>query len=261
MKRYFIFTDVHGHYDELMTALKSKGYRKTNPNHIIVSIGDNFDRGPKSVEVYNFLKSQLNKGRAILLKGNHELLLAKCLKNKRLTFLDDRNGLYTTVEEYRDINLLDDEEDALKNMVKEGWLSFINDMGWYLKLGNYILTHSWIPHDNLKSLDYCDDKEWKEAVWADGPSRYGEDNIFKRSKYILINGHRFSWIYKAKYEEKYKNISFEDLSLLPLEIYKPFKGNHLIALDACTELSKLVNILIIDEKENNKYVLNKELSD
>ena len=185
MKKYFIFTDVHGHYDELMSALKSKGYRKTNPNHIIVSIGDNFDRGPKSVEVYNFLKSQLKKGRAILLKGNHELLLAKCLKNKRLTLLDERNGLFTTVEEYRDINLLDDEEDALTHMVKEGWLKFIDDMKWYLKLGNYIITHSWVPYDTVTGLDFFSDEHWKEAVWENGPEMYGDDNVFKRSKYDM----------------------------------------------------------------------------
>lgn len=261
MKRYFVFTDVHGHYDVLMKALKTKGFKASNTSHYIMSLGDNFDRGDKSVEIYNFLKKQARKGRAILLKGNHELLLKTALEKKRISTLDECNGLLMTIEEYRDINLLDDVDDALIHMNKEGWLKFIDEMGWYYRLGNYIFTHSWVPYDTLLEIAYFSNDEWHDAVWDDGPTRYGEDNVFKRTKLTIVNGHRFSWMYKIRYEEKYKKYQFLDLSEFPPELYTPFRGEHIIALDACSEYSNRVNILIFDEYDDGRVVLNSELSD
>ncbi|MFI3251938.1 MAG: metallophosphoesterase, partial [bacterium] len=55
MKKYFVFSDVHGHYDELMRDLRLAGFDEKNEEHIIVSCGDNFDRGPKSFEMFVFL--------------------------------------------------------------------------------------------------------------------------------------------------------------------------------------------------------------
>ena len=34
MKKYFVFADVHGFYDELEAALEAKGFEEDNPNHI-----------------------------------------------------------------------------------------------------------------------------------------------------------------------------------------------------------------------------------
>ena len=53
--KYFVFSDVHGFYDLLIGKLNSEGFDINNPNHMLISLGDNFDRGPQNYLVYSFL--------------------------------------------------------------------------------------------------------------------------------------------------------------------------------------------------------------
>ncbi len=80
--KYFVVSDIHSFYDELVEALSVAGYDKDNPEHTLIVDGDIFDRGPKSVEVYEFLRS-LPRERRILIKGNHEQLFIE-LANKEM---------------------------------------------------------------------------------------------------------------------------------------------------------------------------------
>lgn len=73
-KIYFVSSDIHSFYDEWMLALSNAGFEKNNSNHILIICGDIFDRGPKSYEVYKFIKS-LPPERRILIKGNHEQII------------------------------------------------------------------------------------------------------------------------------------------------------------------------------------------
>ena len=60
MNKYFVVSDVHGFYDEMIKALNEAGWDKNNPNHYIISCGDVFDRGTQPKEVMKFfLKSIL----------------------------------------------------------------------------------------------------------------------------------------------------------------------------------------------------------
>ena len=77
MNRYFVFGDVHGEYYALAEALNEAGYDGTNPKHILVSLGDNFDRGPLSIDVYRLLTEN---ARNICIKGNHETFLEEALE-------------------------------------------------------------------------------------------------------------------------------------------------------------------------------------
>lgn len=43
MDKYFVFSDVHSFYDELMNALDDKGFNINNQEHVIISCGDLFD--------------------------------------------------------------------------------------------------------------------------------------------------------------------------------------------------------------------------
>ena len=54
MYKYFLFSDIHGrNLTELKDKLFEVGFDENNPNHILVSLGDLFDRGNDS---YNLLK-------------------------------------------------------------------------------------------------------------------------------------------------------------------------------------------------------------
>lgn len=57
MKNYFICSDIHGYFDEWMCSLNEAGFDYSNKDHILVVLGDIFDRGRQPKEVYEFLKS------------------------------------------------------------------------------------------------------------------------------------------------------------------------------------------------------------
>lgn len=65
MKR-IIIGDIHGCFDELMQLLVQAGI---NEQDQIISVGDIVDRGPRSFEVYQYLKTRPN---TVVLMGNHE---------------------------------------------------------------------------------------------------------------------------------------------------------------------------------------------
>ena len=71
--KYFVFGDVHGFYKELISKLKRKGFDENNPEHMLLSLGDNFDRGKENYKMFEFLKRMNNKKKIILIKGNHEI--------------------------------------------------------------------------------------------------------------------------------------------------------------------------------------------
>lgn len=78
MEKYFITSDTHSFYNELIEELNNKGFDVNNNDHIIIMCGDLFDRGPDSLKIYNFIKS-LPKDRRVLIRGNHEYLFIDLL--------------------------------------------------------------------------------------------------------------------------------------------------------------------------------------
>ena len=70
-KTIYAVSDIHGDYMALLQGLKDAGYSEKNENALIISIGDAFDRGTESKEVYEFLNRLKEQGKAIILKGNH----------------------------------------------------------------------------------------------------------------------------------------------------------------------------------------------
>ena len=46
---------IHGYFDEWMTSLNESGFDFNNKDHILVVLGDIFDRGRQPKDVYKFL--------------------------------------------------------------------------------------------------------------------------------------------------------------------------------------------------------------
>lgn len=68
--RYFITSDIHSYYSVLKQELEKQGFDKDRDT--LITLGDNFDRGDESWEMYRFLSKLPN---VILVRGNHEDLL------------------------------------------------------------------------------------------------------------------------------------------------------------------------------------------
>ena len=291
MKTYFVCSDIHSFYTEWMQCLKQAGFKKNNPEHILIICGDIFDRGTQPLEIYKFLKA-LPKERRILIKGNHEYLLKELFDRKYSLYHDKHNGTEDTicylskqltesqfdtetfkllseelsVNDYMDF-IKQRDKDNIKRIkkiynskkIKEiiDWI-FSDEWVNYYETEHYIFVHAWFPmigkqgyspdYNKLKyNLNWRNStlEEWEEASWG-FPVDYYKANCNQTGKTIVC-GH---WHTSDFWNElDYKNKPSKQLSIHESNIYKSEQNPDLIGLDACTVLSKRVNILVLKENE------------
>lgn len=59
--RYYVVSDVHSFYTEMIKALTEKGYFDDKEPHKLIICGDMFDRGSESVAMQKFIMELLEK--------------------------------------------------------------------------------------------------------------------------------------------------------------------------------------------------------
>ena len=247
-KEYFVFSDVHGFYDELMLSLDKAGFDINNPNHIIISCGDLMDRGPKPYECLEFVNN-LPADRKILIRGNHEDLFDEIVKRKDFllqdihnktekTFIDIYQKLYN-----KEVNMNDViEKVANCKEIKQYFASLVN----FFETEHYIFVHGFIPLKRAKldsrELVYFDDwrtGNWEIAMWYNGFIG-GFLNLNKTGKTIVF-GH-WHTSYGRYLESNGKIPEFSDNSC-----FDPFYGSNYIGIDGCTVRTGQVNVLKIED--------------
>ncbi len=292
MKKYFVCSDIHGFYEEFRDSLNEAGFDKYNPEHVLIVLGDLFDRGNKPWEVYQFLV-HIPKERVILIKGNHEYLLEKLVKRKFPLDHDYTNGTYGTLvalfkdPELERIKWINDHKNKIPNEILyiqsydhfyhiqaqlyrskkiNQILKWLNSSSWLncYELGQYIFVHSFIPLKVSEELygeptkyeyfsdwrDCQDEKLWELSTW-NCPYQFYLQGLFdeelKKGK-ILVCGH---WHTSAFYNDLlYKDDPDNQLDIHTQNpIFKSNKYPGLIGLDACTVLTKKVNVFVINEDE------------
>ena len=194
MKTYFVCSDIHGYFNEWMLSLKEAGFDLLNSNHILIVLGDIFDRGGQPKGIYQFLKSFPAK-RLILIRGNHEYLLLELVKRGYPLEHDEHNGTYQTlIDLYKDpyetqkeflLNNRDTYENselyavsfhiyqqAVKDLYTNDTIKeivrWIKSKKWknYYELGPYIFVHAFIPlKDRINP--YLDNNGNYYDLWRD----------------------------------------------------------------------------------------------
>lgn len=197
--KYFIISDIHSFYKELIESLKMSGFDINNENHTLVVLGDVFDRGNETKKVYKFLRS-VPKKRLILIKGNHEDLFLELLEKEVPSDYDFSNGTVKTFceiagisekeLEYRyvfneyikknglptyetfpdiDEKIYENWQNIKEKVKKSNITKWIKNKCWkdYYEIGDFILTHSFIPvtskvFDSLISTYGKDEKQYKK---------------------------------------------------------------------------------------------------
>lgn len=233
--RYFITSDVHSCFKELSDALYEAGFDYEKDT--FVSLGDNFDRGDGSYEMYKFLKHLPHK---ILIRGNHEDLLDEVVNKGYFAGYDFSNGTYKTI-----IDIIQHDYPGFREDNTSYIIQFFTETEFYdwfskeewldkFELGNYILTHASCAIEDNKV-------DWKRARWEAPYLSY-----IPKDK-TLICGHFFSWLGKCYFENVDRNYYY--IKNRDKLYYKPFKHKNLIMIDACTPTTHKVNILVIDDKD------------
>ncbi len=278
--KYFITSDIHSFYDELIFELNKKGYNKEDSNHILIVCGDIFDRGTKPLEVYNFLRN-IPKERRILIKGNHEQLLKELVQRGYPANRDIHNRTYETLfyfcgfnpdikdellkdlynnskgtteeihQKYHDLSTKIDYELFHNDKLYE-ILEWLNSDEWinYYELDKYIFVHAFIPLfdglDNRYNPNWrlSNDDEWYMASWGCPWKLYLEGNFEeeKNNGKILVCGHWHTsdFYNNLLYKDDYCKLSFTENPIFMHEDY------NLIGLDACCAASKKLNVLVIE---------------
>ena len=67
--KYYVVADIHGFFDELITALDEKGFFSDTEPHKLIVCGDLFDRGTQALKLQEFILDLLAKDSGDPYKG------------------------------------------------------------------------------------------------------------------------------------------------------------------------------------------------
>ena len=274
MNKYFIFSDCHGFYNELMNALNKAGFDINNQEHHIIFCGDALDRGNQPLEIFRFLQS-IPKERRILIRGNHELLLKNLINRGYPMTHDYSNGTYDTIFELsnfkneheflhimfkeklphsdENFSIYSQEKQKIYNGVAREFVDWVDSNDWvnYLETDKYIFVHSWIPmlqeyeNGHIVDIGYREDwknatqTEWEDATWG-CPWKKALNGYNKTNKTIIC-GHWHT-------SDFFNNLTKQHKTIYQNPIFKS-KRYKLIGLDACTALTHKINVLVMNEDE------------
>lgn len=246
--KLFVFSDVHGFYDELREALDKAGFDPNNPEHIAVCLGDTTDRGTQPQEVIDYLTSLPRK---VLVKGNHESLIMRCIGQGYPERHDWHNGTAQTIIDLapQAVNFYDACSIAYEKMQP-----FIDSMVNYYETKHYIFVHSFVPLKNCDGLPiyytknrkfefdpdwrYAHASAWEEARWGN-PLELAMKNLNQTDKCIICGHWHCSagWAMEKGLSEFGYDACFEPY----------YYEDKLIMIDACIAHSKKVNILVLED--------------
>ena len=261
MKKLFVVSDVHGHYHEMIDALEQAGFDENNENHLLISCGDEFDRGEHSLAVYKYFRRLESINKAIILKGNHSIFMIDYLSGKNISpFNYLYNGTNETLADFLMQTKPFETWCAMGGVLEptygdfatwitvakldlKQWypdlLEWLETRPYYFETKNYIFTHGAIDGT-------CEDwhfpkkdlmgrlMDWDACMWDDG-SFFGSE--IKNTDKTVVIGHFGTAHLRSMY-----GIKSED----PHSILKREDGK-IIAIDATTKLSKRVNVLVIED--------------
>ena len=278
--KLFVVSDVHGHLKEMNRDLKEKGYDSTDDNNLLIVLGDLFDRGEQSKEIFEELKSLVEAGKAVVLHGNHEDFIIEFLEGKDCYFNYAHNGFGRTIDSFlgqtralemflfycqdlpdaalsmygdRVKPILGDtvsvpfevvfdifQEYAREEILKDNpdLLKWLRELPFYYETENYIFTHASIDGSckdwkNPKKSKYSFWTPWQYLTWDEGD--FYEKPITNTDKTVVV-GHFHTDAIRERY-------GLEPGKLVNDILY----GDRKIFIDACTILTKRVNVLVIED--------------
>lgn len=245
-KKMFVVSDIHGCASLLKLSLKSAGFEIANNDHLLVCLGDCFDRGYENIAVYEYLKSIPNK---ILVKGNHEDLIEMVIHDHTITDIDLHNGTDITIREFFGENRVKRDGKILKTKKAENSiLEFTGGMRDYFETESYVFVHGWIPVKELYDMGersffrYTFNPDWRNAgeqEWRDArflPWYEMYRRKLKCSGKTIVCGH--SPVLVASYFDE--NRDMNDTT--------PYYGDGFIAIDACSYRTGKLNVLILEDE-------------
>ena len=264
--KYYVVADVHGFYDFMVRALTEQGYYTDEEPHKLIICGDLFDRGKQSRQIEQFVLDLLEKDEVILIRGNHEDLLVDFIEKlptyaPMLEYTHHySNGAVHTVRDLTGTTLtkmkMNPEEVAARMRQTDFYKTILPAMRNYYETEHHIFVHGWIPSVangfGGNASDYKYDPDWRNS---DGAGWYfsrwyngmlaARQGVLEPNKTIVC-GHWHTSYGHANFEGKGEEFGKD-------EDFSPYRGEGIIALDACTVHSKKVNCIVIIDNELQRH--------
>lgn len=249
MSKFYVISDVHGFYDEMIKALDESGFDANDENSWLVSLGDELDRGPEPEKVINYLMSL---PRAIFVRGNHTDLMEELLARRYPNNYDYSNGTFQSV-----LDLAPNAKtfEAACIIAEQKVRPFFDKEINYLELRDHVLVHSFVPlkcNDNYPpyytknrkfefdpNWRYAHAPAWETARWGN-PFELATKGLNQTNKSIIC-GH---WHCSAGWAMEKRLSEFGDDACFEPYYYE----DKLIMIDAATAFSHKVNCLVIEDE-------------
>lgn len=257
---YYVISDVHNHYTEMMTALSGKDFNINDPNQKVILVGDAFDRGEEAFLVFNFLKDLVDRDKLIYVAGNHDLGLLKRFKeNSFPSHREAFSTMHQIASAYSGREDLSDSEVLFccRAAGLEELLS--SNVVPYFETSKYVFVHGSIPVHKGES-----NPEWRKtplSSWCmpamkNGMKRVMVDGIRVPGKTIVC-GHSPAAYGNARAgsnPSSWADKSFDKVQRFKRDgsnkdLYKPYYGDGVIGIDANCYKTGFVNCIVIEEKE------------
>lgn len=261
--RYYVVSDVHGFYDELIKVLAEQRFFNDKEPHKLIICGDLLDRGKQTNELVKFALDLLQRDELIYIRGNHEDLLETLLQVLSGEFADKtlweiiqgtsyhvHNGTWQSAVDLSGMSVDDIYKDPIKGVeaIKKSdyFTKLLPNSVDYYETDNYVFVHGWIPTKNIRcKLKYRDDwrtaskEDWNFARWDCGMDVAVFNGIIEPNKTVVC-GHYHTSYGHSIYEHKCSEFG-EDAD------FSPFYADGIIAIDGCTAVSSKVNCIVIDD--------------
>ena len=184
--------DIHGCYDQLVELVNMIDSDAQGREYKIIFLGDYIDRGPKSKQVIDYLM-ELDKGKHIFLKGNHEDMLVNAIVTESSIYLVDlhlNNGGKETAQSYGiDVSQYDCNE-IRPTQTKQFLIDYKKALGFHLEwiksLKLYYVENNYVfVHAGIHPLRSMEEQDEQTLLWT----RKLKEIDFYGYKYKVVHGH------------------------------------------------------------------------
>lgn len=261
--RYYVVSDVHGFYDELIKVLAEQGFFEDKEPHKLIICGDLLDRGKQTNELVKFALDLLQRDELIYIRGNHEDLLETLLQDLSGEFVDKtlwgiiqgtsyhvHNRTWQTAIDLSGMNVGETYKDPIKGVeaIKKSdyFTKLLPNSVDYYETDNYVFVHGWVPVKRVRNtLKYREDwrtaskEDWDSARWDCGMDMAVQFKIIEPNKTIVC-GHIHTSYGHSIYEHKCSEFG-EDAD------FTPFYAEGIVAIDGCPAWTGEVNCIVIDD--------------
>lgn len=222
--KYFLISDIHGHFTEMKSALDEAGFNSEDTNHQLIILGDLFDRGTENLKVLEYVHDLLVKDKVRLIKGNHDEFFYDL---RSIQWNASRNGFDKTLEEFLGRKLVNEDPFKIMDEVfkKQPNLRIVLDsMVDSITIDKFVLLHGGLDFDGYPD-NWCNTQRWISVGLND------------KDPVTYIFGHWHAYQLNEKFLNHRRN--------------EPFIYKNYIGIDSAVALTKRMFVYII-ETENSE---------